>query len=388
VRAEGDEAIDACQSNGVRHLIVADDLTGACDSAVAFAGRGLEVEVPLWSNGDPSSAGVCAVSTESRDIPEAAAMERVRAALSEVPATGEVFKKIDSVLRGNTYAEIRAAVELFPSALVVMSPAYPVLGRTVKGGVLRIEDGTQKRAIDLREGLHRSGIGDPVLLPVGASQEKLAAGMHEAMRTTSRLVLCDAEREHDLQTAVKAARSLGCRVLWVGSGGLAHALAHDLPPRMEQRIDEERVGRVLLFFIGSDHAVTTRQVAALKQTAGVSEIAVETCTGQTIQERVLVMNVSRGVTTEQQIRQALSSVGDTGIRCCLLTGGDTAALVLRASGVRSLRLTGEFAPGLPQGVAKGGVLDGVSVILKSGGFGGEDVLCRIVDRFAGRREFV
>jgi uncharacterized protein YgbK (DUF1537 family) len=39
-------------------------------------------------------------------------------------------------------------------------------------------------------------------------------------------------------------------------------------------------------------------------------------------------------------------------------------------------------------VAKGGVLDGVSVILKSGGFGREDVLCRIVDRFAGRREFV
>jgi uncharacterized protein YgbK (DUF1537 family) len=156
---------------------------------------------------------------------------------------------------------------------------------------------------------------------------------------------------------------------------------------MEQRIEEERVGRVLLF-VGSDHAVTTRQVAALKQTAGVSEIAVEACTGQAIQERVLVMNVSRGVTTEQQIRQALSSVGDTGIRCCLLTGGDTAALVLRASGVRSLRLTGEFAPGLPQGIAQGGVLDGVSVILKSGGFGGEDVLCRIVDRFAGRREFV
>jgi uncharacterized protein YgbK (DUF1537 family) len=354
---------------------------------VAFAGRGLEVEVPLWSNGDPSFAGVCAVSTESRDIPEAAAMERVRAALSEIPETGEVFKKIDSVLRGNTYAEIRAAIGIFPSVLVVMSPAYPILGRTVKDGVLRIEDGTQKRAIDLREGLRRSGIGDPVLLPAGASQEKLAAGMREAMRATVRLVLCDAEREHDLQTAVKAARSLGCRVLWVGSGGLAHALAHDLPSRMERRIEEERVGRVLLF-VGSDHAVTTRQVAALKQTAGVSEIAVEACTGQAIQERVLVMNVSRGVTTEQQIRQALSSVGDTGIRCCLLTGGDTAALVLRASGVRSLRLTGEFAPGLPQGIAQGGVLDGVSVILKSGGFGGEDVLCRIVDRFAGRREFV
>jgi uncharacterized protein YgbK (DUF1537 family) len=51
-------------------------------------------------------------------------------------------------------------------------------------------------------------------------------------------------------------------------------------------------------------------------------------------------------------------------------------------------LTGEFAPGLPQGIAQGGVLDGVPVILKSGGFGREDVLCQIADRFTGGREFV
>jgi uncharacterized protein YgbK (DUF1537 family) len=379
--------IDACQPNGVRYFIVADDLTGACDSAVAFAGRGLEVEVPLWSDGDPSSADVCAVSTESRDIPEAAAMERVRAALSVAPASGEVFKKIDSVLRGNTFAEIRAAIELFPSALVVMSPAYPALGRTVKDGVLRIEDGTQKRAIDLWEGLHRSGIGDPVLLPAGVPQEKLAGEMREAMRTTSRLVLCDAEREQDLQAVVQTARSLGCRVLWVGSGGLAHALAHDLPQSAERRMEEEWDGRVVLF-VGSDHAVTTKQVAALKQTVEMGEFAVEACTGQTFENHVLVLKVSRGVTTEQQIWQVLSSTGEKGIRCCLLTGGDTAALVLRASGARLLRLTGEFAPGLPQGVAKGGALDGVPVILKSGGFGREDVLCQIVNRFTGRREFV
>lgn len=372
---------------GLRYLIVADDLTGACDSAVAFAGRGLEVEVPLWSSDDPSSADVCAVSTESRDIPEGIAVERVRAALSQTPATAEVFKKIDSVFRGNTFAEIRAAVEVFPSALVVMSPAYPALGRTVKDGVLHIEDGTQKRAIDLWEGLHRSGIGDPVLSPAAASQEKLAAAMRKATRTASRLVLCDAEREQDLQAVVQAVRSLDRRVLWVGSGGLAQALAYDLPQSAERRIDEERDGPVLLF-VGSDHAVTTKQVAALKQAAEVGEFALEACTGQTIQEHVLVLKVSRGITTEQQIRQALSSTGDKGLRCCLLTGGDTAAFVLRASGVRSLRLTGEFAPGLPQGVAQGGVLDGVPVILKSGGFGREDVLCQIADRFTGRREFV
>jgi uncharacterized protein YgbK (DUF1537 family) len=257
----------------------------------------------------------------------------------------------------------------------------------VKDGILRIEDGTQKRAIDLWEGLHRSGIGDPVLLSAGASGDKLAAAMREAMRTAPRLVLCDAEREKDLQRAVQAARNLGCRVLWIGSGGLAHALAHDLPKSGERKRIEERDGRVL-FFVGSDHAVTMKQVAALKQAAEVGEFSVESCTGQTIQEHVLVLKVWRGITSEQQMGQALSCAGNNGIRCCLLTGGDTAALVLRAAGVCSLRLTGEFAPGLPQGIAQGGVLDGVPVILKSGGFGREDVLCQIADRFTGGREFV
>jgi uncharacterized protein YgbK (DUF1537 family) len=92
------------------------------------------------------------------------------------------------------------------------------------------------------------------------------------------------------------------------------------------------------------------------------------------------------MTTAEQIRRVVASVVGERIGCCVMTGGDTAALVCRALGVRSLRLTEEYAPGLPQGVAVGGVLDGVTVVLKSGGFGSEDVLCGMAERFAGGRE--
>lgn len=379
--------IDACQSNGVRYFIVADDLTGACDSAVAFAGRDMVVEVPLDLGGNAQVSEVCAISTESRDIPEETAKGRVRSALEGAQAAQEVFKKIDSVLRGNTFAEIRAAVECFPCELVVMSPAYPALGRTVEGGILHVEDGTRKRVVDLREGLRRTGIGDAVLLPAAGASQELSARMREVSRTALPLVLCDANDDEDLRAVVRAARSLDGRILWVGSGGLAHALAHELPLSFEKHSEEERNGCVLLF-VGSDHAVTAKQIAALKQGADVTEIAVEDCLQHTFESQVLALKVSRGVTTEEQIRQAVKTVGNQGIRCCVLTGGDTAAFVFRALGVRSLRLEGEFAPGLPRGIGQGGALDGVTVILKSGGFGQEDVLCRIADRFAGRRGFV
>lgn len=377
--------IDASQLNRVRYFIVADDLTGACDSAVAFAGRGMTVEVLLYPDSDRFQADVCAVSTESRDIGRELAAMRVREALRTAPEACEVFKKIDSVMRGNSLAEIQAALEYYQCDLAVMSPAYPALGRTMKGGLLSIDDGTHKRVINLGRELRQTAVVDAFVLPADQSVKGAASLMRDAMKATCPLVLCDAESEVDLQVAVRAARSLGGKILWVGSGGLAHALAHDLPRGVtDQSGDEANDGRLLLF-VGSDHEVTKGQIAALKQATWVEEIDVEVCGVRSPEAQVLVLNVLRASTTEDQIRATVKSISDKGIRACVLTGGDTAALVFRSLGVGSIRLTGEFAPGLAIGIAQRGVLDGITVILKSGGFGRRDVLCRIADRFIGGR---
>src|SRR5450759_4141790 len=51
-------------------LLVADDLTGACDAAVHFAARGLRPATVLVARGvGAAGARVLAVSTESRDLP-------------------------------------------------------------------------------------------------------------------------------------------------------------------------------------------------------------------------------------------------------------------------------------------------------------------------------
>ncbi|HEX2917439.1 MAG TPA: four-carbon acid sugar kinase family protein [Edaphobacter sp.] len=378
---------DASQPNGVRYFIVADDLTGACDSAVAFTGRGMKVEVLLHPESDRFQADVCAVSTESRDIERELAAMRVREALQTAPEACEVFKKIDSVMRGNSLAEIQAALECYPCDLAVMSPAYPALGRTMKGGLLSIDNGTHKQVINIVKELRKTAIGDALALPADQTVKSAASLMRDAMRARSPLVLCDAESEVDLQTAVTAARSLGGKILWVGSGGLAHALAHDLPQVITHHRGEANGGRLLLF-VGSDHEVTKRQVAALKQATWVQEIDLEVCGVRSPEAQVLVLNVLRASTTEAQVLATVKSLADKGIRACVLTGGDTAALVLRSLGVGSIRLTGQFAPGLAMGIAQGGVLDGITVILKSGGFGSRDVLCRIADRFTGGREAV
>jgi len=374
---------DAPVPGKAQFAIVADDLTGACDSAVAFAQRGLPVRIMLDRKAAPQSDGVWAISTESRDIAEDAAVLQVCDSLIQASQAEEVFKKVDSVFRGNTFAEIRATVENLSHDLAVLSPAYPLMGRTVCDGVLHIKDRGHDRTVDLYAGLHKSGLKDLALLRKSAAAHE----MNSAMRGGCKLVLCDAESDEDLRHTVSEARNLGKRVLWIGSGGLAFALASELPEN-KTPLRSSPAGGVLVLFVGSDHVVTKRQIAALHASAAAFEASVEKFTHSSLDHRIVILNVLRGVTTEDQIRSSIEQLIPQGIACCLMTGGDTAMLVCRALGVHSLQLTEEFAPGLPQGIALGGTIDRVPVILKSGGFGKDDVLCQLSHRFANRKEYV
>src|SRR3954453_17337375 len=106
--------------------VIADDLTGACDSAVQFANAGLRTIVSLDGEGD---ADVVAYSTDSRDKP---------CAMPPVVGRPVIFKKIDSTLRGNTRAEILAALDTYGFDTAIVNPAFPEMGRVVENGWLRV----------------------------------------------------------------------------------------------------------------------------------------------------------------------------------------------------------------------------------------------------------
>src|SRR5688500_8311779 len=91
-------------------FILADDLTGAADSAVAFAKRGINTWV-TWKDGVPTTSkppAVIAYNSASRELTAAAAIAAQRAALEKFLRPGtKLFKKIDSTLRGQPAIEIR-----------------------------------------------------------------------------------------------------------------------------------------------------------------------------------------------------------------------------------------------------------------------------------------
>ena len=340
-------------------LLIADDLTGACDAAVHFARRGYRTHVRLDSHGEEVS--VLAISAESRDL-SAAELRRVMDDLAQqlpVAQARILFKKIDSTLRGNVGAEIAAARTAFGCETAVITPAFPAMGRTVEGGYLRV---AAAEAIHLAARLLSQGVESCAHVPPSAVSAAIQAG--------ARFISVDAACDRDLDTIAAAGLESGRRILWAGSAGLSSALARTLPWGGPLALGSPlgtapRPASSVLFCIGSDHPVTVEQQRHLLALGRREHVVLNLPVRQISLERVreLVGNAAGAATA------------------LVLSGGDTASLVCRALGVRHIQLEDEILPGIPWGYLSGGAFDQWRVATKSGGFGAPHALIQVADFF-------
>lgn len=342
--------------------ILVDDLTGACDAAVAFTAVCNSVRVQI--NSEPANGRIQVVTTESRNLPLCEAEARIRNVAERLPLETELFKKVDSVFRGNTIAEIAATLRHASFDLAIIAPAYPALGRTVRQGILHIHDASGGRTLPLTDLIADTGCS-LTLLPLGLAANEFAATLRNRSSESKPAILCDAISQDDLARVVGGARSLNKRILWIGSGGLAHALAAQFSALTPPPATHPRIGHTI-FFIGSPHPVTRAQVDHLRSLDSDSAAT-------------NLVPVILGKTSASEIGRAVATYDPAEVGCLFMTGGDTAHFVCRALGIHALRLEREFAPGVPLAIAEGGPFDGVPVVLKSGGFGEPDLLCRLLE---------
>ena len=61
------------------------------------------------------------------------------------------------------------------------------------------------------------------------------------------------------------------------------------------------------------------------------------------------------------------------------TGGDTAFQICNFLGSDGMELVDEIVPGVPIGILREGMADGSSMVTKSGGFGDEDTLVKVIN---------
>ncbi len=391
-----------------RLVIVADDFAGAADCAVAFADRGFSTRAALGGDGlEQDGWSVIALDTDTRDAPARVAEDRVGQAVAATSSDDAIFKKIDSTVRGNLAAELRAVVDHRPVDRVIAAPAFPATGRTTREG-RQLVDGRPLEETEFADQVSTSslrGLLAPAGLPMieaslhqvrGGAIAELARGADAAT-----VLICDADTDDDLDAIARAGIASGSEILWMGSAGLARRLAAALPlPRGLRIAPRPAVGRPLLLVIGSPAAATRAQLRRLGETPAVVQVAIRDAglggppAGlQEPAERALrALRAGRdcALTLEGQAgerergrdrTQRLAAVAAAAIEPAgglVLTGGETARAVLEAIPGTGLTLEREIAPGIALGWTDPPA--SLPVALKAGGFGDEDalLLCRRV----------
>lgn len=115
--------------------VIADDLTGAAELGAVGLRHGLSAEIVR--SGQPSGrAELVCVDTDSRSCEPAAAAKRAANAAKMLQSAGArwIYKKVDSVLRGQVTAEVEAVMKQLQMDRALLLPANPSLGRTIHDG--------------------------------------------------------------------------------------------------------------------------------------------------------------------------------------------------------------------------------------------------------------
>lgn len=115
--------------------VIADDLTGAAELGAVGLRLGLRAEILRGNRPDGGAELVC-VDTDSRSCAPAEAAKRAAAAARLLRSAGAswIYKKVDSVLRGNVTAEVEAVMEQLGLNRALVLPANPSLGRVIRNG--------------------------------------------------------------------------------------------------------------------------------------------------------------------------------------------------------------------------------------------------------------
>ena len=403
-------------------LIIADDLTGAADTAVQFSKQGIRPALFLttevgFDRLDPAIK-VVAVNTESRHLPQGEAFERVKSIAEKARRKGcrRFYKKIDSTFRGNVGAELDALMTAAGAPRLMLVPAYPAAGRTTRGGYQYVngkplhESAFSRDPLEpMAESFIPSILKKQTLRAVHLIDRNSVSGEGIGAESKSGILLFDAETDGDCAAIAGILDKSGELNLVAGAAGFAEILAGHYAGLYGRGYTGQFSSHKALsnpgpLFVvnGSLNDVSLGQVeqakqegaacffvppAAARNDSASTKSLVDTVVQCLKSEHCAVLTTAASgsgiipaVHTENIGRTAAAVVRAVPAANVALFGGDTAAAVCRSLGYEVLYPRDEIMPGLTVCSAGkttiGGAPDAL-IILKSGGFGSRDVIGKI-----------
>ncbi len=398
----------------MEYLIVADDYTGTAETASKFMSGGYRTAITL----DPGSLGsmrnyaAVALDTETFFCPPQEAKDRLTALSRDLlpwKNSAVFFKRIESGLRGNVGPEVCAMSRVLKSEYVAVVPAFSRGRRAIEEGTVYLDTQERMSALTVTtsrsaslpataETLRRAGM-HPTEVPLPAIREGKVAELF-----ARKGCFCfDAETDEDLKAIVRGILSVtpARDVLWVGSMGLAEALAMTPRPyvvvvgtahprsirQARQLLDHAMAYPVQLdadVLQQGSEAVQAERARAADQAETLLRCGQSILLAATSNDRFV-----RGSYPNDDIDGFLGFLADT-VRDILgrvrigglcITGGDCAVRVVQRAKAESVLLVEEIQEGITLSKLSGGSFDGLPLITKSGSLGGERALVHCMEHF-------
>jgi len=414
--------------NANRIMIIADDLTGANDTAIQFVKHGESALVVTHSMFCESSIyndyDILSFNADTRAMNPKDAYSEVRnlvKRLNTARLEGLFYKKVDSVLRGNPGPELAAVMDELEIPLAIAAPSFPANRSVLENGILKsgragqsainavsvFADSMDKKAANIPLNIIRQGC-------VQAAEYVLTQSKNGVQ-----VFVADAVTDEDLQVISRLSTAVGKPLIFAGAAALANQIAHN----MEKKQTEIKQPLLqpctpALVVAGTRQGETAAQIAALCQTLsavairfkvdlvenGKSEeairlafeeaarfmeskpalcvVAVESMFNSQIPEG----NVSWNQTDDGAATAISYALGTLAgklseflrFQALITTGGDTTLEICKCLGITGIQPLAEICPGIPIGKIIGGICEGRYIITKSGRFGNKDTLVEII----------
>lgn len=274
------------QANSI--AIIADDLTGANDTGLQFYLKGCNTQVifDIASVAENKFSQAFAISTETRSVEPQEAFQKVAIATREIYKDFNVdnlYKKIDSTLRGNIATEILAVLDATDYEVAVILPAFPQEGRTTIGGYQLLKGIPIERTEFARDPknpifeshiptLLKSQIEDKDLVglieftTVAKGAGPILSRLKELISEGKRLIVADSMSTTDIEQVALAIKKCNTSILPCGSAGLAQVLAEEWFPDLSyQHISKKLPKLPILIVSGSATDITKKQMLKLEE---------------------------------------------------------------------------------------------------------------------------
>lgn len=412
----------------VKLVIIADDLTGALDTGVQFSKKNMSAVVTTDLNFNfediCKEADVVVIDTESRHIPADEAKERVKSALSKFDKKEIKFfyKKTDSTLRGNIGSEVEGFMEGLNIDEVSFIPAFPLGKRTVKDGVLYVNNvklAETQFAMDILNPVTDSFIPDIInkQSDINVKLKDINEEFSPLDDKEKHIYIFDSENIENMENIGKFLHNKNRLNYTIGNAGFAEVLTHYIKSDTKKEdiiLEDDRI----LFVCGSVNITSLKQCKyaekigycsdSLKFTNIISEdyknsanyitdkeyfkekinnnkkFLLRTSDSEDVIKKAIEYTEKNSISMEDLTSNIANSTGqlvsdlirEHDIKNLIIFGGDTLMGILKNIGCQYIIPVSEIFPGVvfTRAVGKN---TAINVITKAGGFGEESIIERI-----------